>query len=479
MLFNSVEFLIFFPIVLFFYFIIPDKFQKMWLLVCSYFFYMAWDSKYVVLIAFITLITFLSGLVLENRIGRKCIFVGIVILCIAILGIFKYGEFVVDNINIVLRNSQSDMEIPTYSFVLPVGISFYTFTSLGYIIDIYRKKSPAEKNIVNYALFISFFPIVVSGPIERSDNLLKQFGNKQQFDWNRVKCGLMWMLYGFFMKIVIADRAAVVVNTVYSNHSQYSGSVCLIASLLFTFQIYCDFSGYTNIARGAALVLGFDLISNFKQPYLACSIKDFWSRWHLSLSTWFRDYLYIPLGGNRKGKFRASINKMITFLVSGLWHGADWHFVIWGGLHGIYQVVEDVLLKNREKHSNKCKKIVSIIFTFCLVSFAWIFFRADSVLDAISITNKIIFSFEYSNLFDGTLWKLGWGRLQMVGLFGGCFIIMLVDIIREYCSNIHCKVQTINPVVKKIIIYFMIIYILIVMVQSYGQNSSAFIYAQF
>jgi len=287
------------------------------------------------------------------------------------------------------------------------------------------------------------------------------------------------MLYGYFVKIVIADRAAIVVNNVYDNYTQYSGSICLVASLLFTFQIYCDFCGYTNIARGAALILGFDLVDNFRQPYLASSIKDFWSRWHLSLSRWFRDYLYIPLGGNRKGKYRACINKLITFLISGLWHGAAWHYVIWGGLHGIYQIVEDIFITGNGKDIKGWKKILAIIVTFFFVSFAWVFFRANTISDAMGILGSIWGSFNYMSLLDGTLWNLGWGRMQMVGLFGGCILIMFVDVIMEYRNVLGFKAMFRTPFIKTAISYIMIIYILIVTVQSYGQNASSFIYAQF
>lgn len=343
MLFNSYNFLIFFPIVVLIYFLIPHKIRYIWLLIASYYFYMCWNAKYALILLFSTVITYASGLLItrankiiddKNKVKWKKIFVTLsFVINLSILFIFKYFGFAVENINKILTNLNMNILNPSFDVVLPVGISFYIFQALSYTVDVYREDVKAEKNFLKYALFVSFFPQLVAGPIERSKNLLNQMNEKHYFDAQRVKDGLLLMIWGGFQKIVIADRVAIVVNTVFNNYPQYEGMYIIVAAILFAFQIYCDFSGYSIIAMGAAKVMGFKLMENFNCPYFSQSVGEFWRRWHISLSTWFRDYLYIPLGGNRKGKLRKYINLMIVFIVSGLWHGANWSFVIWGALN--------------------------------------------------------------------------------------------------------------------------------------------------
>lgn len=343
MLFNSTQFLIFFPIVTIAYFLIPHRIRYIWLLLASYYFYMCWNPKYALLIATSTVITWLSGLLidrtnkstadLKNKIFKKKLWVGLSFASnLAILFFFKYFDFALRNLNAVLAQFNFELIQPGFDVILPVGISFYTFQALSYTMDVYRGEIYAEKNILKYALFVSFFPQLVAGPIERSKNLLKQFNEEHCFDYDRVKNGLLLMLWGFFMKLVIADRVALLVDQVYNNWEQYAGFEIVVATVFFAVQIYCDFGSYSNIAIGAAQVMGFTLMENFRQPYFATSVADFWRRWHISLTSWFRDYLYIPLGGNRKGQLRKYLNVMIVFVTSGLWHGASWHFVVWGGL---------------------------------------------------------------------------------------------------------------------------------------------------
>jgi len=343
MLFNSIDFLIFFPIVTIAYFLIPHRFRYLWLLFASYYFYMCWNPKYALLMATSTVITWASGILIDRannkknkteqeKTKEKKLWVALSFISnLAILFFFKYFDFALANVNAVLAQFNFELIQPAFDVVLPVGISFYTFQALSYTVDIYRKEIYAEKNILKYALFVSFFPQLVAGPIERSKNLLVQFNKEHHFDYKRVKNGLLLMLWGFFMKLVIADRVAMVVDQVYNNYTQYAGFEIAIATVFFAIQIYCDFGSYSNIAIGAAQVMGFTLMENFRQPYFSKSVAEFWRRWHISLSSWFRDYLYIPLGGNRKGKVRKYINLMIVFLTSGLWHGASWHFVVWGG----------------------------------------------------------------------------------------------------------------------------------------------------
>ncbi|SHJ48790.1 MBOAT family O-acyltransferase [Pseudobutyrivibrio xylanivorans] len=358
MLFNSSHFLVFFPIVILGYYIISSKFRYIWLLVASYYFYIQWNPAYVLLLFFSTAITYVGALVIEKitvESKRKLCLFSVIFVNLAILGYFKYSSMFISYINKILIFADKK-EIPwDYSIILPVGISFYTLQALGYLIDVYRKDIYAEHNFLRYALFISFFPQLVAGPIERSKNLLKQLAVPKRFSYENLRRGLIIMLYGFFLKVVIADRVAIFVNTVYKNPSTFNGYYIIIATMLFAIQIYCDFYGYSTIAKGVALTLGISLMDNFNAPYFSKSIKEFWRRWHISLSTWFRDYLYIPLGGNRKGTARKYLNLMIVFCVSGLWHGASMSFVIWGAMHGIYQIVEGLINKTFNKLKERFK----------------------------------------------------------------------------------------------------------------------------
>lgn len=345
MLFNSYNFMLFFPIVLLVYFVIPKKLRYIWLLVVSYYFYMGWNAKYAALIAFSTIITWLSG-VLQGQIQKfdtdddikikhkKIVVAFSFIINLGILIFFKYFDFIFNNINFALKHFGGAQLTNHFDIILPVGISFYTFQALGYTVDVYRRDIEPERNILRYALFVSFFPQLVAGPIERSKNLLTQVRNVEHIKlWNydRVTSGAVLMLWGFFQKMVIADRAAILVDTVYNSYWTYGTIELIIATVLFAIQIYCDFGSYSMIAIGVAKVMGFELMENFNAPYFSRSIKEFWRRWHISLSTWFRDYLYIPLGGSRCSKIKKYRNLMITFLVSGLWHGANWGFIAWGG----------------------------------------------------------------------------------------------------------------------------------------------------
>jgi D-alanyl-lipoteichoic acid acyltransferase DltB (MBOAT superfamily) len=338
MLFNSIEYLLFFPAVLLIYYLLPGKVRLYFLLACSYLFYMCWDAKYALLLLFSTAVTFISGLMIgrarEKR-GKKgkgwVVFSAVINL--SILFFFKYFNFTLNNINTVLDWLGKPALHPSFDVQLPVGISFYIFQALSYTFDVYRQDVRTEKNFFKYAVFVSFFPQLVAGPIERSSHLLGQFDTPHAFKMENLTSGLLKMLWGFFLKIVIADRAALLVNQVFLFHSYYSGFEVIIAVMLFALQIYGDFAGYSWIAVGTAQTLGFSLCSNFNQPYFAVSVADFWRRWRISLSTWFRDYLYIPLGGNRRGKARQYLNIMIVFACSGLWHGAAWTYVIWGLLN--------------------------------------------------------------------------------------------------------------------------------------------------
>lgn len=360
---------------------------------------------------------------------------------LGILLFFKYGNFLIASLDRGLELLHMGSVDQRFYFLLPVGISFYTFQALGYTIDVYRGDVRAETNLIRYALFVSFFPQLVAGPIERSKNLLSQMQNIAEIKlWNarRVTSGTILMIWGFFVKMVIADRAAVLVNTVFDNYRMYGSTELVLAAVFFALQIYCDFGSYSLIAIGAAKIMGFELMENFNTPYFACSIREFWSRWHISLSTWFRDYLYIPLGGNRRGRVRKSVNIMIVFLASGLWHGADWSYVVWGGIHGAYQVIGDYLASFREKCIRKLRvntacfswKFLQTAVTFVLVVFAWIFFRADSIGDALQYIRRIWVRPTPWVLFNGEIFTLGLDRPEMNILFVAICMLGLVDLVR-------------------------------------------------
>lgn len=334
MLFNSFAYAIFLPIVFALYWLLPHKYRWALLLVASYYFYMSWNVKYVGLILFTTIASYVAALLMEkyeNKKAKKIVLLATAVLCLGVLFFFKYFNFVSSSVAELLSLISIQFSPLTLKLLLPVGISFYTFQTLSYVIDVYRGDVKAEHHFGYYATFISFFPQLVAGPIERTENLLPQIKAQHTFDYEQATYGLKLMAWGFFKKIVIADSLSVYVSKVYNAPQSFEGFALILATVFFTFQIYCDFSGYSDIAIGTAKLMGINLMTNFKSPYFSTSIKEFWSRWHISLSTWFRDYVYIPLGGNRVSKVRHALNLLITFLVSGLWHGANWTFVLWGG----------------------------------------------------------------------------------------------------------------------------------------------------
>ena len=443
MLFNTLDFLVFFPIVLLVYFVLPTRIRYVWLLVASYYFYMCWNPAYIVLIMVSTVITYVCGRIIgalqENKLKKLVIALSF-ISNLGILIYFKYTGFLINTLNSLLTAIHFQ-RIPTFDVLLPVGISFYTFQALGYTVDVYRGEVKAERNLLKYALFVSFFPQLVAGPIERSRNLLNQINdeiNHKLWNYERVTSGLMTMLWGFFLKVVIADRIAVLVDTVFTGYEQYGTVVLTAGAVAFAVQIYCDFAGYSTIAIGAAKALGFDLMENFDTPYLARGIVDFWHRWHISLSTWFRDYLYIPLGGSRCSKVRKYANILVTFGVSGLWHGAGWNYMAWGLLHGIYQIIEKVLKPLADSTHKRFHtrtesfgyKFFQTAVTFILVDIAWIFFRADSMHQAVHYVQRMFTCRDWWSLFDQSLYTLGLNVQEIHILAFGVILLLLTDILR-------------------------------------------------
>ena len=394
MLFNSWQFAVFLPLVFILHWSInSQKFRIYLLLISSYYFYMSWNVKYIALILLTTLISFSCAIIIEKyeRYKRAALCASL-ISCLGVLFIFKYFNFFNYNLINFLNSFALNLHPVTLKLMLPVGISFYTFQTLSYVIDVYNKKIKPERNFAVYAAFISFFPQLVAGPIERAENLLPQIKAKHEFNYDQAAYGLKLIAWGLYKKLVIADNLALSVDAVFNNLNNYTGFSLVTAALFFSFQIYCDFSGYSDIARGSAELMGINLIENFRAPYFASSLRDFWSRWHISLSSWFKDYLYIPLGGNRVNKLRHNFNLLITFLISGLWHGADWTFIIWGGLHGLGQIIENLFSVKRDAKQNIFLKIIKIICVFIFVSLLWIFFRAQNLSDAVYI---------FSHMFDG------------------------------------------------------------------------------
>ena len=421
MLFNSLPFLLFFPVCVILYFVIPDRFKYLWLLFCSYFFYACQDRSVTVLLMVSTVITWSAGRLVYKaetvRTKNYYLILGF-ILNLSILIYFKYSGFLTG----ILFPGQ---EISAF---MPAGISFYTFQSLSYIMDCYRKEVKPENNILKYALFVSFFPCILSGPIERSKNMLPQIDRPHRWNNIRVKEGLFLMLWGYFLKLVIVSRLDILTDNVYGNRA-YTGIPMIIALLGYSIKIYCDFAGYSFIAIGAARILDYRVMRNFRQPYMAVSVADFWRRWHISLSTWFRDYLYIPLGGSRKGRIRRYINVVIVFAVSGIWHGATLNFLIWGLLFAFYQVLGHAVTPLKDKL--KIPKWFCIAYTYVLVCITWVFFRAESLATALDELRRTFTGIRLTQLFDGTLSGLGLGTMNLVFVIFAIAVLIIVDLLCE------------------------------------------------
>lgn len=442
---------------------------------------MTWNPFYSILILISTIVSYITGLKMgemsEKSDRKKYLYLSL-ILNLGLLFIFKYYNFFSGSVDSIFSYLNFPAYLPKFDLLLPVGISFYTFQTLSYTIDVYRGVKTPEKHFGIYALYVSFFPQLVAGPIERSTHLLPQFWKKFTFDYKRTVSGLRLMLWGFFLKLAIADNVAPYVNTVYNDVHSYMGIPLILATLFFSYQIFCDFAGYSYIAIGAARILGFDLMDNFKSPYFSKSFSEFWNRWHISLSSWFRDYLYIPLGGNRVSKIRHLSNLFIVFLVSGLWHGANWTFVIWGMIHGIYLILENIFnpaLNKLVKNSNFMFDFFKMAFVFSFVSFAWIFFRANTISDALYICSNLFTNVLNINVPEliKILFEMGLSRYSLLSIMGSIIILETVHL------NQNLKfVDTLffsKTYIRWLLYYFLIFWILFA--GSFGSNE--FIYFQF
>ena len=472
MLFNSFSFFVFFPIVTFFYFLLPHRLRWIFLLFVSCVFYMSFIPAYILILAFLILVDYTAARYIENAQGSRrkaglllSIFATCLILCI-----FKYFDFINSNLSAIAHFFNIQYPTQVLKLILPIGLSFHTFQSLSYVIDVYRGKAKAERHLGIYALYVMFYPQLVAGPIERPGHLLPQFRQVHLFEYQRVTDGLKLMAWGLFKKMVVADQLAPYVNAVYQDPRGADGSVLILVTVFFAFQIYGDFSGYTDIARGSAKVMGFNLMENFRRPYFSTSVGEFWRRWHISLSSWFRDYVYVSLGGNRLSRPRLYLNIFLTFLLSGLWHGANWTFVVWGALNGFYLIFSHLTRPVREKMVsvlglNKVPllhQLLQMTITFCLITFAWIFFRAQSLDDAFYII---------THLFKAEPYALD-SKIYLVLFF--ILIMEAVHILQE--KGRAREMLTQQPFILRWALYYLLVF-LILLSGVFEQRN--FIYFQF
>lgn len=484
MLFNSVHFFFFFIIVTLLYFGLPYQRRWLWLLLASCYFYMVAVPVYILILFFTIVIDYYAGILIEEAQGtRRRQFLLLSLLAnIGVLVLFKYYNFLNSNLDMAFSLFGSQNPVPYLNIILPIGLSFHTFQAMSYTIEVYRGHQAAERHFGIYALYVMFYPQLVAGPIERPQNLLYQFRQKFDFDYGRVTSGLRLMGWGLFKKVLIADRLAILVDKVYNHPDQYQSLALIIATFFFAFQIFCDFSGYSDMAIGAARVMGFTLMTNFKSPYRAATISEFWKRWHISLSTWFKDYLYISLGGNRVSVPRWYLNLFIVFLVSGIWHGANWTFVIWGALHGFYLVFGLITSRIRNNIANRLglQKVPLLpqISNFILIAFAWIFFRAENLTVAMQIVKGIFSGFPQllAQLISGhfPLQSMGLTPLQLVFSFGLILFLELVHYWEEVKPAMVNLVQW--PMWRRWAVY----YALIIAIVFFGVfEDRQFIYFQF
>lgn len=496
MLFNSISFLIFFPVVILLYFIIPHRFRYIWLLAASYYFYMAWNPVYALLMLTSTFITYTSGILIDkanktsgggNAAKLKNIYVSIsFILNLSILFFFKYFYFAVDNINILLSALHIQLIQPKFDIILPLGISFYTMQMIAYIVDIYRG-AKAETNFIKYALFISFFPKLLAGPIERTATFLPQLQERKYFNYDNLKNGLLLMLYGYFLKMVISNRAAILVNFVFENYEAYMGLEIFVAITIYSIQIYADFFGYTCIAIGAAQTMGFTLLQNFNHPFFAVSVGDYWRRWHISLSMWLRDYIYFPLGGSRCSKIKKYRNILITFFISGLWHGANWTFIIWGMIHGLSIILDDIFKPVFQKIysifniNTQCFsfRLFQIIIAFLIINYSRLFFRAPDIETAVIMTKQMFSVWNPWIFFDNSLYDMGLSRKDFYVLCFSIIILWAVSFMQEKGIKIREELAKQNLVFRWILYWIAIFGILTFGVYGTAYNANQFIYFQF
>ncbi len=488
MLFNSVEFAIFFPVVTILFFLIPHRFRWFLLLIASCFFYMFFKPVYILILLFTIIIDYFAGIWIaqqQDKRKKKYLLTLSIIANVGVLAVFKYYNFITININTIFEKLHYNDIIPLLNILLPIGLSFHTFQAMSYTIEVYRGHQQPEKHFGIYALYVMFYPQLVAGPIERSQNILHQFHEVKTFEYANVRSGLIQMAWGLFKKVVIADRLSLFVNNVYTNPLNYKGLPLLTATVFFAIQIYCDFSGYSDIAIGSAKCMGYKLMVNFNKPYSATSIGEFWQKWHISLSTWFRDYVYVPLGGNRVSTLKWYRNIMIVFLLSGIWHGANWTFLFWGFLHGIYLLIETTTNKKARISDTSTKSLI-IIFkqlrVFILVCFAWIFFRAQNISQGFYVVRNLLSGLPHQ--FGEIISNRHFARLNLLYLNQSAneFIIAIIVVIFLFIVQRWQKKSTIDVWLtsKPVFVRWSFYYVIIIAFISLGIfNRSEFIYFQF
>lgn len=503
----SIQNIVFFSILLILYYLVPERWQKHILLEAGLLFALSFGVSTLVMLAILSVIVFFGVRGMAGSRNKKSRVVVLTLVVILALAGTKLLSFFTEEVTVLSEHLGIRLlSEGGYRPVQIIGISFYALRLIGYTVDVYKGQQE-ERNLESFLLFTSFFPILTAGPIEKSSRLLTELSGYKTFDEKRVYRGFLMTLYGAFLKMVIADRLGVLIDEVYSDIGSYSGALCLVIIVFYSFQIYADFAGYSYIAIGLSGMLGISIMDNFNRPYLAFSVRDFWHRWHISLSQWLRDYVYIPLGGNKKGLLRKELNIMITFLISGLWHGTGLNFIVWGGLHGLYQVVEDLIHSVRtgmkrseeagknssEDHTasgssekstddiySSIKRICESIGTFALVTIAWVFFRADSVSQALMMLGRIIDGPGFKSLADGAIFDLGLGRIQLFGILAALAIVMIFEVLQERGRITWDMFLTVPRPLRWGICYIAIMWIVITAVQLYGMGEAAgFIYAAF
>ncbi len=461
---NSLAFIVFLPLVVGINFLIRREYRYLWLFLASCYFYLSNNVGFWVGMTVCTGTTYITGLLLDKLAGprRK----GILTFCIVV------------NVGMLFLYRYTDAD----TVLVPIGISFYSLQALGYLVDVYRRQIPAEKNFFKYALFVNFFPTVASGPIQRGTGLLQQIREGRDFDYGKAHAGLYCLLWGYLLKYLISNPLGNMVSYAYDDYAAMPGATLLWATVLYAVQLYCDFAAYSALAVGTGKLLGFDLLGNFLQPYFATSVKEFWKRWHISLSSWLRDYVYIPLGGSRKGKLRTYINLMITFIISGLWHGRGLQFLVWGAIHGIFQIVENCVRKGRRETKvakNWVSRILRGLMTFALVDFAWLFFRADSLEAAVNICKRIIFEFQWKEMTYYGSYLLGGSKRDLLLLLVSMLTVLAVDVLHEkgiLIENIARKCPIVLRWSAYIVLTVLIVY---AAVCNYGVTATTFIYERF
>ncbi|NLG03037.1 MAG: MBOAT family protein [Clostridia bacterium] len=487
MQFCSLQFLIFLFLFLLIYFLVPKKIRKYWLLIANFLFYLSWDYKYVIILMLIIVVSYLTGFFISKAQKKKPILIAGITSCLLILISFKYSRMLYEGFHEIMHINIDVMK----DFILPIGISFYTFMAISYMIDVYRDRDVCEKNICIYMLYLSFFPYILCGPIERSKHMFTQFRNldkEKVFNYERITSAGLLFVWGCFQKLVISERLSLLVDEVFQNYHKYGATAVITAVIMYSIQIYCDFSSYSNIAIAISKLIGIDIMNNFSTPYFSRNIAVFWRRWHISLSSWIRDYLYIPLGGNRCGKFRKYMNTLLVFMISGLWHGANITYIVWGFLHGIYQIISNVVRPVKQKIEKTCKfridtfgyHLFEIIITYLFVCIAWLFFRANSITQAVDMLVRIVTRWDPWSLFDQSIYTWGLDRNEFGIAVIAILVLLIVDLIKYKHQNEIISLIKKQPILFRWLIYIALIAAVIVLGE-YGPDFNAhnFIYTAY